>query len=120
RSALTHIYFSLDAGERSRFHRVAGDEVWNLYEGVGIRLYLWDGSAIRPTCVVLSAEERCFCHIVPGGTWQAAEPLEGTVLVGCSVAPGFEFSDFELMDPESDLARRLAAVASDLRPLVGP
>ena len=46
--------------------------------------------------------------------------MEGTVLVGCSVAPGFEFSDFELMDPESDLARRLAAVASDLRPLVGP
>ncbi|MBT4818727.1 MAG: hypothetical protein HN976_34620 [Lentisphaerae bacterium] len=56
RSALTHIYFSLDAGERSRFHRVAGDEVWNLYEGVGIRLYLWDGSAISGSLLWMQEE----------------------------------------------------------------
>ena len=44
RSALTHIYFSLDQGEISRLHRVQADEVWNLYQGTGLRLYIWDGT----------------------------------------------------------------------------
>jgi predicted cupin superfamily sugar epimerase len=109
RSALTHIYFSLDRGEVSRFHRVASDEIWNLYQGEGIILYTWDGTDESPRCVTLSAGENRFCHVVPAGVWQAAEPLAGTVLVGCSVAPGFEFSDFTLIDPFSLEAERLAA-----------
>jgi uncharacterized protein len=43
-------------------------------------------------------------NIVPAGMWQAAEPVADTVLVGCSMAPGFEFADFELLDPESEQA----------------
>ncbi|MCA9263241.1 MAG: cupin domain-containing protein [Planctomycetales bacterium] len=109
RSALTHIYFSLDAGEVSRFHRVASDEVWNLYQGEGLLLVTWDGSSQRPQEVILSAQAHCFCHVVPAGYWQAAQPLSGarSVLVGCSVAPGFDFSDFELIDPRSEVASRL-------------
>lgn len=109
RAALTHIYFSLNEGEVSRFHKVSSDEVWNLYEGAGLRLYTWTGGDSQPVCTVLSAATREYCHVVPAGAWQAAEPISGTVLVGCSVGPGFEFEDFELIDPESDQARRLHA-----------
>lgn len=109
RSALTHIYFALDPGEGSRFHKVDSDEVWNLYRGEELRLYLWDGTANPPDVVTLSAEDNCFCHVVPAGTWQAAEPVAGGVLVGCSVAPGFEFADFELIRPDSAEARLLIA-----------
>ncbi len=107
RAALTHIYFSLNPGEVSRFHRVVSDEVWNLYQGTGLYLYLWDGTDTLPTRIELSAQSNAFCHVVPAGLWQAAEPIEDTVLVGCSVAPGFEFADFEMIDPKSDLARLL-------------
>ncbi|MEM7699879.1 MAG: cupin domain-containing protein [Verrucomicrobiota bacterium] len=107
RSALTHIYFSLDSGEISRFHRVEADEVWNLYRGSGIRLFLWDGSDALPTEIELSTEAGEFCHVVPAGVWQAAEPIGESVLVGCSVGPGFDFEDFQLIDPTGAEARRL-------------
>ena len=111
RSALTHIYFSLNPGEVSKFHRVASDEAWNLYKGTGINLYIWDGSDNPPECITLSAESNNFCHVVPADLWQAAEPVSDSVLVGCLVAPGFEFEDFSLIDPESDDAKRLISLA---------
>ena len=111
RSALTHIYFSLKPGEVSRFHKVASDEVWSLYRGDGIRLYTWDETHAAPECVTLSAADDCFCHVVPAGIWQAAEPVSGTVLVGCTVAPGFEFVDFKLMDRNSAAAKMLLSIA---------
>jgi len=114
RSALTHIYFSLKPGDVSRFHRVASDEVWNLYQGAGLNLYTWEGTDTLPECITLSAAENCFCHVVPADTWQAAEPVSGTVLVGCSVAPGFEFTDFTLLDPGSEEAGRLLSLAPEM------
>lgn len=113
RSAITHIYFSLSPGEKSNFHKVLSDEVWNLYQGTGLRLYTWDGSSTPPQCVTLSAADNVFCHVIPAGVWQAAEPISDTVLVGCSVAPGFEFSDFTLIDPASDDGKRLASIAPE-------
>ncbi len=114
KSALTHIYFSLSQGEVSRYHKVASDEIWNLYKGDGIHLYTWDGTSSLPTCTTLSADSNCFCHVVPAGVWQAAEPLAEMVLVGCSVAPGFEFSDFTLIDPNSEEAKILVAASPDM------
>jgi hypothetical protein len=112
--ALTHIYFSLNAKEVSRFHKVTSDEIWNLYQGEGIYLFLWDETDSAPQCVTLSAKENCFCHVVPAGIWQAAAPISETVLVGCSVAPGFEFSDFTLMMHESQEAEKLISLAPEL------
>ncbi|MDY0310823.1 MAG: cupin domain-containing protein [Desulfobacterales bacterium] len=114
RAALTHIYFSLTPGEKSRFHRVGSDEVWNLYRGSGLRLHLWDGTDRAPHCVVLAAAENRYCHVIPAGVWQAAEPIADSVLVGCSVAPGFEYADFELMEPDGEAAARLKAVAPEM------
>lgn len=110
RAALTHIYFSLEPGEVSAFHRVASDEVWNLYRGEGLKLHVWDGSDAPPETHLLSAESGHFCQVVPAGHWQAAEPLSETVLTGCTVAPGFEFEDFVLMDAGSVEAERLASI----------
>ena len=114
RSALTHIYFSLQPGEVSRFHRVASDEIWNLYHGSGLFLYTWDGANAQLRRHTLSAGGKCFCHVIPAGIWQAAEPISDAVLVGCSVAPGFEFSDFTLMDANSAEAELLVSTAPEM------
>jgi|SRR5699024_3381489 len=119
KSALTHIYFQLDAGEVSKFHRIVSCEVWSLYRGSGLRLYVWQNNARPPEIVTLSAAGNTFCHVVPAGAWQAAEPLDGAVLVGCSVAPGFEFSGFELLDGKSDDARALQTMAPEMERFVG-
>lgn len=118
RTALTHIYFSLNPGEVSRFHKVASDEVWNLYQGKGVILYTWDGLQNPVSQIILSANENRFCHVIPAGQWQAAEPLSDTVLVGCSVAPGFEFSDFTLIEGDSEEAKQLLALNADLERFV--
>lgn len=120
RSALTHIYFSLKPGEVSRFHKVASDEVWNLYRGSGLNLYIWDGGDSVPSCITLSAEDNRFCQVVPAGIWQAAAPLADETLVGCSVAPGFEFDDFTLIDPSSAEAKMLISVAPAMARFIIP
>ncbi len=114
RSAVTHIYFSLNPGEVSRFHKVASDEIWNLYRGAGLKLYVWDGTNTPPVCITLSPGDERYCHVVPAGAWQAAAPISDTVLVGCSVAPGFEFADFTLIDPGSEEAKLLASIAPEM------
>ncbi len=120
RSALTHIYYSLTGRQVSRFHRVASDEIWNLYRGEGLRLYIWDGTNAPPECHELSAENDRFCHVVPAGAWQAAGPMGDTVLVGCSVGPGFEYEDFELMEPGSPAACLIRSIDPALERFVHP
>ena len=118
RTALTHIYFSLEPHEVSRFHRVSNDEVWNLYQGEGLYLYQWDGSSSIIDSIELSAKSMTFCHVIPAGYWQAAVPLKDRVLVGCSVAPGFEFEDFELIDSASEIAKTLRNMDPGLSKLI--
>ena len=89
RSAITHIYFSLNQGEVSKFHKVKSDEVWSLYQGEGVYLYTLYVSGTCCQRHELSARSNIFCHVVPAGVWQAAEPVGGAVLVECSVGPGF-------------------------------
>ena len=120
RSALTHIYFSLNSDERSRFHKVTSDEVWNLYQGTGLRLYTWDGTETPPKCITLSPKNNCFCYVIPAGIWQAAEPISDTVLVGCTVAPGFEFDDFTLIDPDASVGKLLVSIAPEFAKFTVP
>ena len=122
KTALTHIYFSLNSDEVSRFHRVASDEVWNLYQGKGLILYQWNGILDGRSPVIetieLSVQRMTFCHVVPAGYWQAAIPLDERVLVGCSVAPGFEYADFEIIDPQSAAAQSICQAYPDLQRLI--
>ena len=120
RSALTHIYFSLNKDEVSRFHKVNADEVWNLYEGFGLILYIWDNINKTMDCIELSSQTREYCFVIKAGLWQAAMPIKEKVLVGCSVAPGFEFQDFELIDPFSSIAENILKQFPQLTRLVNP
>lgn len=119
RSALTHIYFSLKKDEVSRFHRVESDEVWNLYEGALI-LYLWDETAKTMETIELSSEKREYCCVVKAGLWQAAAPINTAVLVGCSVAPGFEFEDFKMIDSNTVVGKDILEQCPHLKKLVHP
>jgi hypothetical protein len=98
RSASTAIYFLLARGERSRWHRIDAAEVWHYYAGAPLTLEIAAGGQSINTHVTLgpdlAAGERPQA-IVPGGAWQAAESLGAWTLVGCTVAPSFEFARFE-------------------------
>lgn len=94
RPAMTHIYFLLGRGEYSRFHRVAHDELWHFYAGSPLRLYLF---AVEGVEVVTLGPDTDPVAVVPGGVYQAAESTGAYTLVGCSVAPGFDFADFSFL-----------------------
>jgi predicted cupin superfamily sugar epimerase len=95
RGALTTIYFLLAEGTYSAWHRVESDEVWHFYEGEPLELLTRPDPAATPSVTRLDAENRV--HVVPARQWQAARPLGAYTLVGCTVGPGFEFDDFELI-----------------------
>ena len=99
RAASTAIYFLLARGERSHWHRVDAAEVWHYYAGAPLALEIAareQGPIERVTLGAdLTAGERPQA-VVPPGAWQAAESLGDWTLVGCTVAPGFEFTGFEL------------------------
>lgn len=95
--ASTAIYFLLEAGQESRWHRVHGSsEIWHFHAGAPLLLSL-PGEEIRlgPD---LAAGERPQ-GVVPAGEWQKARSLGDWTLVGCTVSPGFDFANFE-MAPE--------------------
>ncbi|MGB2426403.1 MAG: cupin domain-containing protein [Alteromonas sp.] len=103
RSAVTHIYFLLLKGQRSRFHQVQHDEIWNFYAGAPLNL-LHIQSALAPAAdqhataqTISIGDSDHYAHIIPAGHWQAAESSGDYSLVGCSVAPGFDFADFSFM-----------------------
>lgn len=110
RPAATSIYFLLTAQGASRWHRVASDEVWVHLEGAPLRLFQLDAHTRRCEQVLLGPvqEGRRPQHTVPAGQWQAALCDDDSgcdhSLVACIVAPGFQFDDFTLMDPASELA----------------
>jgi predicted cupin superfamily sugar epimerase len=102
RARSTAIYFLLKAGERSHWHRVDAVEIWHWHAGAPLRLSLaaQAGAAIAHLALGpdLAAGQRPQ-GIVPQHHWQAAESLGDWTLVGCTVAPAFEFSGFELAPP---------------------
>ncbi|MFL6235000.1 MAG: cupin domain-containing protein [Thermoanaerobaculia bacterium] len=102
RAASTAIYYLLREGDVSAWHRVVdADEIWHHYAGAPLELTLWDGrerTSLR-LGTGLAAGERPQA-VVPAGVWQAARPMGGWVLVGCTVAPGFDFARFEMAPSE--------------------
>ena len=120
RTALTTIYFLLAAGEVSRWHRVASDEVWHYYEGDALDLFTAGpqlgqiarhvlgpaGEGVRPV------------HVVPAHCWQAARSSGAYTLVGCTVGPGFDFADFQMLGDTPAAARELCDRHPGLAPFV--
>ena len=102
RGASTSILFLLPAGERSLWHRVDADEHWLFHDGEALELLIADPATGARQRIVLGRDFESgqrFQAVVPRGHWQAARPLGAWALVGCVVAPAFEFAHFE-MAPE--------------------
>ena len=98
RAASTAIYFLLARGERAHWHRVDAAEIWHWHAGAPLELDIAGPSGLRERLTVgndLAAGQRPQ-GIVPAHAWQAARSLGDWTLVGCTVAPGFEFAIFEL------------------------
>jgi predicted cupin superfamily sugar epimerase len=120
RVALTTIYFLLEAGEWSRWHRVQADEAWHFSEGDPLDLLWFDagGDVVRRARLGPAAADTRPVAVVPAGCWQAARPLGAYSLVGCTVAPGFEFADFTLLADAPEDAARLRARHPNLAELI--
>jgi uncharacterized protein len=100
RSRSTAIYFLLARGERSHWHRIDAVEVWHYYAGDALILQIADGGGQRrvklgPDLATGEVPQA----IVSAQAWQAAQSTGDWTLVGCTVAPGFEFEKFELAEP---------------------
>jgi predicted cupin superfamily sugar epimerase len=105
RSFATAIYFLLQQGDYSAFHRIRSDECWHFYEGGTLLVHVIN-KAGKYECIRLGRnlqEGEVFQFVVPAGAWFASEPAPGVAfsLVGCTVAPGFDFADFEMADAGS-------------------
>jgi len=116
RQASTAILFLLRAGERSHWHRLHSDEAWHFHAGGGLLVHELSPSGVAQTTrlgMELSEQPQ---HVVPAGHWFAAEPASGGAwsLMSCTVAPGFDFADFELAAPD-----QLAAHDAALTELCG-
>ena len=97
RAHSTAIYFLLARGERSHWHRIDAAECWHYYAGDALTLHVKDdGPARSITLGPDLAAGQVPQAVVPTHAWQAAEPTGEWTLVGCTVAPGFEFATFEL------------------------
>jgi predicted cupin superfamily sugar epimerase len=108
RSISTAIYFLLAAGQCSRLHRIQADEVWHFYTGDPLLVVEIDPAGQLKTTRLGGdpAAGAVYQHVVPAGCWFGATVAEGGrfALVGCTVAPGFDFADFELADRATLLA----------------
>ena len=108
RSFSTSIYYLLRQGERSVFHKIKSDECWNFYEGQTLLIHIIENNGIYQ-CIKLGKNlmnGEAFQYVVPANTWFASEPAPGSLfsLSGCTVAPGFDFADFEIADKKSLLS----------------
>lgn len=105
RAFSTAIYYLLEHPDFSAFHRIKSDEIWHFYDGSPLILWQIDPSgglrALRLGRDPTQGEQPM--RVVPAGCWFAAslEHPQSFALVGCTVAPGFDFADFELAEREA-------------------
>lgn len=111
RPVSTAIHFLLPAGEVSALHRMQSDELWHFYAGDPLRVHMLYPDGRHESFVLGPAldEGMVYQAAVPHGVWFGAElagsPDKGFALVGNTVAPGFDFSDFELAERDELVAR---------------
>ena len=107
RSFSTAIYFLLERRNFSAFHKIKSDECWHFYSGDPLHIYVIQPTGELKTIILGNdfEKEHTFQFIVPANCWFASRPAPNSkyCFVGCTVAPGFEFGDFELADAD-DLA----------------
>jgi uncharacterized protein len=102
RNFSTAIYFLLERGNFSAFHRIKSDECWHFYAGDALLIYIIEQNGELKIISLGNDFEKgqSFQYVVPANCWFATRPASGSeyCFVGCTVSPGFEFEDFELAD----------------------
>lgn len=100
RAFSTAIYFLLEEGNFSAFHRIKSDECWHFYTGDPLDVFILkhDGNLDIIHLGNNINEGQVFQYVVPANCWFASRPATGSrsCFVGCTVAPGFDFKDFEM------------------------
>jgi len=100
RSVATAIYFLIEANNFSALHKIKSDETWHFYAGDALEVVEINEEGVLKTTLVGSnlAAGECFQYTVPASTWFGSRVKQGGkfALVGCTVAPGFDFADFEM------------------------
>ncbi len=104
----TAIYYLLGAGDFSAFHRIKSDETWHFYAGTPLNIYVLHpgGGFELVTMGSMLDFGQVFQATIKAGHWFAAEPTDtaGFSFLGCTVAPGFDFDDFELANADELVA----------------
>lgn len=104
RNFSTGIYFLLESHQFSALHRIQSDEMWHFYYGTPLNVYYIDHQGFVQTIKLGDNPENgeVFQAVVPSGVWFGSKPSQpnGYSLVGCTVAPGFSFADFEMASRE--------------------
>ena len=120
RSALTLIYFLLDANGHSRWHRVTSDETWQHVEGAPLELLRIDPAFSECERMLLGplADGAEPVRVIPAGHWQAARSTGAYTLVCCAVGPGFDFADFAMLADHPADAERVRRRFPGVAPLV--
>lgn len=108
RSFGTAIYFLLENHHVSALHRIQSDEVWHFYAGGPLEVFVIEPTTGQLSVIRLGSnpdQGEVFQAVVPAGSWFGSKPAVGTEysLVGCTVAPGFDFADFEMAKQEEML-----------------
>ena len=102
RAFSTAIYFLLEKGNFSAFHRIRSDECWHFYAGDPLVIYIIEQNGELKIISLGNDLEKghSFQYVVPANCWFASRPAPGSehCFVGCTVSPGFEFEDLELAD----------------------
>lgn len=105
RSISTAIYFLLEGEQFSAFHRIQSDELWHFYYGDALNVYVIYHSGLMEIIRLGSNPDKgeVFQGVVKAGCWFASKPAkdDSFSLVGCTVAPGFDFADFEMAEREA-------------------
>jgi len=103
RNFSTAIYFLLRAQDRSLFHRIKSDELWHFYAGNTLLIYVLDENGLTTHHLGNDIERgESLQMVIPANTWFGALVIPGGeyTLAGCTVAPGFDFQDFEFADQQ--------------------
>jgi uncharacterized protein len=108
RNYSTGIYFLLESHHFSAFHRIQSDEMWHFYAGETLNVYYIDDEGLMQIIRLGNNPENgeVFQAVVPAGVWFGSKPVNENSysLVGCTVAPGFDFHDFEMANRDTLLA----------------
>jgi predicted cupin superfamily sugar epimerase len=109
RAASTAIYFLLNGNNFSAFHRLESDEVWHFYVGAPLVVHVIDPNGKYKSILLGSDPEsgEVLQGVVPAGSWFASHVADwkSFAVVGCTVAPGFDFADFEMAKREELIER---------------